>query len=156
MLTKENLERIEKLRPLYPSVKALTLPVLWIVQEQNGWVSEESMKEVAELLNVPLSHVYGAVSFYTMFNRKPVGRYHIQVCTNISCQLLGSGTIMSHLCQKFGIKPGETTPDGQFTLSEVECLGSCGTAPMMQVNNDFHENLTIAKLDGLIAEWARR
>jgi NADH-quinone oxidoreductase E subunit len=156
MLTKENLEKVEKLRPLYPSAKALTLPVLWLVQEQNGWISEDSMKEVAGLLGVPIQHVYGVVSFYTMFNRKPMGRYHIQVCTNISCQLMGSETIMSHLCRKLGVKPGETTPDGQFTLSEVECLGSCGTAPMMQVNNDFHENLTTEKLDGLIAEWARR
>jgi NADH-quinone oxidoreductase E subunit len=156
MLTKENIEKVEKLRKLYPTAKALTLPVLWLVQEQNGWLSEEAMKEVAELLGVPLRHILGVASFYTMYNPRPVGRYHIQVCTNISCQLLGSESIMGHLCRKLGVKPGETTPDGQFTLSEVECLGSCGTAPMMQVNNDFHENLNTEKLDILISEWSKK
>jgi NADH:ubiquinone oxidoreductase subunit E len=90
------------------------------------------------------------VSFYTMFNRKPVGKYHIQMCTNVSCQLLGAEKLSEYICRKLNISVGETTPDKKFTVTEVECLGSCGTAPMMQVNDDYYENLTEAKIDDLL------
>jgi NADH-quinone oxidoreductase subunit E len=152
VLSPEHLAKIEELKKLYPTTKALTLPVLWMVQQERGWISPESMKEVAELIDMPVSHVYGVVTFYTMFNTKPVGRHHIQVCTNISCYLLGGDELRDHICQKLNVKLGQLTPDERFTVHEVECLGSCGSAPMMQVNDDYHENLTLGKVDKLLEE----
>ena len=156
MFTEENLKRVEELKKRYPTTMAMLLPVLWIAQEQFGWISEEAMHYVAGLLNLPYEHVLGVVTFYTMFNRKPVGKYHIQVCANVSCMLKGSDNIVEHLEKKLGVKTGETTPDRLFTLSEVECLGSCGTAPMMQVNNDYYENLTAAEVDRLLEQFRRQ
>jgi NADH-quinone oxidoreductase subunit E len=95
------------------------------------------------------------VTFYTMFNTKPVGTYHLQVCTNVSCMLRGGIGLSEHICSRLGIRKGETTPDGRFTVSEVECLGSCGTAPMMQVNDDYHENLSPERADALLTQLAR-
>ena len=150
-LSKEHLAHFEELKTKYPTLKSLTLPLLWMIQEEQGWISPEAMTYAAGLLNLPVRHIYGVVTFYTMFNTKPVGKYHLQVCTNISCKLLGSGEIAGHICKKLGIKTGETTPDKRFTLNEVECLGSCGTAPMMQVNDDYAENLTPAAVDKLLS-----
>lgn len=150
--TQHDLETIERLKKVFPTAKALTLPVLWMAQKQFGWISPETMRYVAGLLDLPLHHVYGVVTFYTMFNQRPVGKYHLQVCTNVSCQLLGGGKISDHLCKRLGVRLGEMTPDQKFTVSEVECLGSCGTAPMMQVNDDYYENLTLAKVDRLLDE----
>ena len=152
MLTPEYLNKIEKLKCQFPDTRSLTIPALHIAQEQYGWISEDVMKEVARVLDLPESHVIGTATFYTMFNKKPVGKYHIQVCTNVSCQLLGSEKISEYLCHKLKIKVGETTADKIFTVSEVECLGSCGTAPMMQVNDDYYENLTTEKIDKLLSE----
>ncbi len=152
MFTIENVEKVEKLRKQYPTGKSLTLPVLWIAQEQFGWISPDTMKYVAGLLNLPLSHILGVVTFYTMFNTKPVGNNHLQVCTNVSCQLLGAEKIVDHICNRLHIKVGETTTDRKFTLSEVECLGSCGTAPMMQVNESYYENLSEEKVEKLLME----
>ena len=152
MFTQENLNKIEELKKRYPDTKSLTIPALHIAQEQSGWVSEEAMKEISRALNLPVNHVIGVATFYTMFNKKPVGKYHIQVCTNVSCQLLGAEKISEYICKKLNIKAGETTSDKMFTVSEVECLGSCGTAPMMQVNDDYHENLTAEKIDKLLQE----
>ena len=155
MFTKENFEQLDRLRKYYPTTKALTIPVLWMAQEQFGWISPETMKYVAELLQLPASHVYGVVTFYTMFNTRPVGKYHLQVCTNVSCQLRGAEGIRDHICTKLKIHPGETTSDERFTLTEVECLGSCGTAPAMQVSNgDFYENLSAEKVDLLLERWS--
>src|SRR3990167_9628104 len=131
--------------------RAAILPVLWLAQEQFGWISPEVMEYVGNLLDLPPVKVYEVVTFYTMFNQKPVGKYHFQVCRTLSCELCGKEEIVEHLKKRLGIKVGETTPDGRFTLSEVECLGSCGTAPMMQVSNqDYHENLTIEKIDQIL------
>jgi NADH-quinone oxidoreductase E subunit len=151
MLTQESIKKVEEVRKRYPTSQAALLPVLWIAQEQEGWISEEMMKYIGGLLALPFAHILGVVTFYTMFNTKKIGKYHIQVCTNVSCQLLGSETIMGYISKKTGCKKGETSVDGRVTLSEVECLGSCGTAPMMQVNDDFHENLTFDKIDALLA-----
>ena len=150
MLTAENVEKIEEIKKRYPTKKAALLPVLWIAQEQDGWISEETMKEVASILDLPFGHVLGAVSFYSMFHRKPVGKFHLQVCTNISCQLLGAEKLVDYLCGRCGVKLGETSRDGKYTLSEVECLGSCGTAPMMQINDEYHENLTRERIDHIL------
>ncbi len=134
----------------YPQKRAVLLPALHIVQREHGWISIEVMEELAEMLEMRPVEVMEAVSFYTMFNRRPVGQYHIQVCRNISCSLLGARQITRQISERLGIKVGETTPDGRFTLSEVECLGSCGTAPMFQLNEDYHENLTEARVDEIL------
>ncbi|HYQ87196.1 MAG TPA: NADH-quinone oxidoreductase subunit NuoE [Bacteroidota bacterium] len=152
MFSPENLKKLEQLKKQFPTSKALTLPVLWLAQNQYGWISPETMKEVAEILQLPLGHVYGVVTFYTMFNPKPVGKYHLQVCTNISCGLLGAEEICDHICHRLNIQPGGTTADRKFTVTEVECLGSCGTAPVIQVNDDYVGGLTIEKADQLMTD----
>lgn len=153
MFTEENLRKVEEIKRRYPEQMASVLPVLWLAQEQFGWISEEVMHYVAELLAVPFSHILGVVTFYTMFNKKPVGKYHIQVCANVSCMLRGSDSLVEHFERKLGVRVGETTPDQVFTLDEVECLGSCGTAPMMQVNDDYYDSLTPEKIDRLLDEF---
>lgn len=150
MLQEEKRARLDTIIKRYPEKRAALLPALHLVQEQEGYISKEAMQYIADYLEVPFGHVLGVVTFYSMFYDKPIGRNHIQVCTNVSCQLLGSGTIVDHIGKSCGIKPGETSKDGKFTLSEVECLGSCGTAPMMQINDDYHENLTVEKLDKIL------
>lgn len=147
-------EKIEKLVKKYPNGDAALLPLLHLLQEEEGqgkMISRESMERAAKLLNVPVSRVKGVVSFYTMYNQKPVGKYFIQVCTNIACSILNSQEIVNHIEKKLGIKAGETTPDGKFTLITVECLGSCGTAPMMQINNDYYENLDKSRVEEILA-----
>ena len=150
MLTEQNLKKIEEIKKRYPTAKAALLPTLWIAQDQYGWISQETMKEVASLLNLPYGHVLGVVSFYSMFYDKPIGKYHLQVCTNVSCQLLGSEKIVDYLSKKCNLKADETSADGKYTLSEVECLGSCGTGPMMQINDEYYENLTKEKIDHIL------
>ncbi len=150
--SEENLRKVEELRKRYPTAKALTLPVLWLAQQQFGWISGEVLNYLSTLLDLPVSHFYGVLTFYTMYNAKPVGTYHLQVCTNVSCMLRGSDAIREHLCRKLNVAVGETTPDRRFTVSEVECLGSCGTAPMLQANDTYWENLTTEKVDRLLEE----
>ncbi len=134
----------------YPEPQAALLPILWLVQRTKGWVDLDAEAWIASRLGVSAAHVHGVVTFYTMYKRRPWGKYHIQVCTTLSCMLRGSDDIVAHLETKLGIKPGQTTPDGRFSLVKVECLGSCGTAPMLQLNDDYHENLTIESLDKLL------
>lgn len=150
MLSEKNLHKIEQLKKYYPTKQALLLPVLWMVQEEHGYISTDAMKYVAQLLNVPYSHIYGVVTFYTMFHSRPVGKYHIEVCTNVSCMLRGSSKVVQRLEEKLGIKLGETSVDGKWTLSEVECMGSCGTAPMFAIGEEYYENLTPEKVDTII------
>jgi NADH-quinone oxidoreductase subunit E len=150
MLNETNQKRVEELRKRYPTSQALVLPVLWIVQEQEGYISEESMKYVASLLNVPFGHILGVVTFYTMLQKKAVGTHHIEVCTNVSCLLRGSGKILEHIEKRLGISPGETSADKRWTLAEAECMGSCGTAPMVAIGDEYYENLTLEKVDTLI------
>lgn len=150
MFTEKNLQRIEELKKRYPNPQPVVLEALWMWQEEHGWISEEGMKYVADKLGLPYHHVYGVVTFYTMFNRKPVGRHKIEVCTNISCMLRNSDRIVKHIEDSLSIKIGETTPDKRFTLVEAECLGSCGTAPMMQVGDEYYENLDEVKIDDIL------
>ncbi|MFI5251916.1 MAG: NADH-quinone oxidoreductase subunit NuoE [Bacteroidota bacterium] len=147
-----SLKKIEELKKQYQTTKALTLPVLWMAQQEFGWISPDVMKYVAGVLNVPPSHVYGVVTFYTMYNTKPVGKYKLQVCTNVSCQLLGADELRDHICERLNVKLGETTKDEMFTVEEVECLGACGTAPAIQVNDEYYENLDVQKVDKLLSE----
>jgi NADH-quinone oxidoreductase subunit E len=150
MFTDQQRQRIEELKQRYQKPQSVVLEALWMWQDTHGWVSQEGMQEVARLLGVPEHHVLGVVTFYTMFNRKPVGRHKLEVCTNVSCMLRNSGHVLEYLQQRLGIKPGETTSDGRITLVEAECLGSCGTAPMMQVGDRYYENLDEAALDRLL------
>ncbi len=140
----------EGLLSRYPDKLAVILPALYLAQREFGHVSDEAIVYIAGLVGVSPARIEGVATFYTMYNRKPVGKYHVQICRNISCSLLGAEHLIEHVSKKLGIKPGETTPDGKFTLSKAECLGSCGTAPVMQVNDDYHENLTREKIDVLL------
>lgn len=142
--------KVEEAAARYPSRMAAVLPALHLIQREFGWVPVEAQEWVAERLGVPAAHVHGCVSFYTLYRQKPVGRHHIQICRTLSCALRGAGEITAHLEKRLGIKPGETTADGRFSVVEVECLGSCGTAPMFQVNDDYHENLTTESVDRLL------
>lgn len=150
--SEENLRKIDEIKTRYPDNHSALMPVLWLAQEQFGWISTEVMEYVGKLLSIPVEHILGVVKFYTMYNSKPIGRKHLQVCTNVSCMLRGGYEFLDYISMKLNIKPGETSLDGGFTLTEVECLGSCGTAPMMQVNNYFEENLSKDKIDIIISE----
>ena len=143
--------KIDAIVAKYPQPKAALLPVLWEVQKAKGSIDLAAEEWVASRLGVSPSHVHGCVTFYTMYKTRPSGRHHIQLCTTLSCMLRGSDELMRHLETKLGIGAGETTPDGKFSLVRVECLGSCGTAPMFQLNDDYHENLTIDAVDKLLA-----
>ena len=138
----------------YPDAQSALLPALYLAQEDyGGWLPQEALDEVAEVMGLPPTLVASVASFYTMFNRKPVGRHLIQVCTNISCSLLGRGaSACSISARSWGSSRARPRADGKFTLLEVECLGSCGTAPMMQVDDTYYENLTEEKIDQILAE----
>lgn len=153
--SEENLKKLKVSLSHYPTPAAALMDALWLAQEQFGWLSNDVMKYVAEVLKIPIEHVLGVAEFYTMYNKKPVGKHHVQVCTNISCMLRGGYDVVDYISSRLGIKPGETTADGKITLSEAECLGSCGTAPMMQVNNYYEENLTKDKIDILLDKYTK-
>jgi NADH-quinone oxidoreductase subunit E len=151
------LEEYRDLLTHYPTRQAALLPTLWIAQREWGWLSEEAQAYVSALMELPPAHVRAVVSFYTMFHRKPVGRYLLDVCTNLSCRLRGADQIVECISKRLKIAVGETTPDGMFTLDAVECLASCGTAPMLQLNHDrYYENLTPESTLKLIDELASR
>ena len=140
--SQQTLAGIKKECERYETKRSAILPCLYIVQDEKGWISPEDMKVLSKLMDVPVAWIQEVASFYTMYNKTPVGKYHVQVCNNISCCMNGSKELTDYLCEKLDIKPGEVSQDGRFTISKVECLGSCGTAPMMQVNNDYYESLT--------------
>jgi NADH-quinone oxidoreductase subunit E len=152
ILTEESIARIREKAARYPIRKSAILPAITVAYRQVGHLSEEIYREVSQIIGVPVVEVAEAATFYTMFPKQPVGKYLIQVCHNISCSLLGADSLISYLEEKLEIKQGETTPDGLFTLVTVECLGSCATAPMMQINQDYYENLTREKVDGILEE----
>ena len=145
--SQETLKQFDEVVSRYPEQKSAVLPVLYMAQKEFGHLSQEAIEYVAKLMDIPAVRLYGIVTFYTMFNMKPVGRHHLQVCRTLPCALLGSERIINYLKKKLGINLGETTPDGKFTLSEVECLASCDTAPVMQINDDYCENLSEEKID---------
>lgn len=147
----EELDKIENLKKRYPEQQAALMGVLWMAQHKFGWISKEVMAYIAELLNLSLAHVEGVATFYTMYHKKQPGKYHIQVCTNVSCMLRGGNDLYAHVSNKLGLKNNETTADAKFSLEEVECMGACGGAPMIAINEDFYENLTIEKVDEIIA-----
>src|SRR5438477_13190024 len=134
----------------YPTREAALLPALHLAQEVWGWIAPEVVHSVGSLLDLSPATVFGVVSFYNMYNQKPVGKYHLQVCTNLSCMVNSAYDIYDHLCEKLDVQPGQTTADGRYTVAEVECLGSCDTSPVVQINNDYHENMSVGKMDAWI------
>jgi NADH-quinone oxidoreductase subunit E len=142
--------RIGSLKGLFPRQGSALLPALHLIQEETGYVSEESMVYVAAKLGVSPAFVVGVVSFYTMFHRKPVGRHHIQVCRTLPCALRGCRSLLQHAERRLGIRDGETTPDGRFSLATVECLGNCDKAPALQINDRDYGPLDDRALDALL------
>lgn len=157
-LAKTVCEQIDHWVAKYPpeQKQSAILPALMIIQEDHqGWLSPAHLNAAADYLQMPRVAVYEVATFYTMYDLKPVGRHKISVCTNVSCMLSNSDKIMSHLCKRLNVQPGETTTDGEFTLKEVECLGACVNAPMMQIDKDYHENLTEEKVDEILARYQK-
>ena len=149
---KHLIPEFEKMKKRYPAgfESSLVLPCLRRIQEDRGYIADSDIDELVAYLGVPRIQVEEVLSFYTMYRRKEVGRWHLQVCHNVACSMNGSDRIEGHICKKLGIKAGETTPDGKFTFSTAECLGSCGTAPVVMVNDEYHENMSPEKLDELL------
>jgi len=155
MLNETMIEEIKALENLYPDKRSQVMGALWVVQRSRAWkLTKADLEDVAELLDISPVEVQAVATFYTMYNViEPMGRYHIQVCQNISCTLLGAENMITHLEKTLGIKPGETTADKKFSITTVECLGSCGTAPMMQINDDYYESLTVDKVDDILMRY---
>lgn len=136
----------------YPAERSRSalIPLLMLVQRERGWIDNPGVNFLAQFLNLEVTDIWETATFYSMFNLRPVGPHHIQICKTLSCRIMGEPEITDHICSRLGIHPGETTEDGKFTVTMVECLGSCGTAPMMQVGFDYHEDLTVEKVDKLL------
>ena len=152
----ETVKAVDELIGHYPVREAALIPALHLVQDDLGWMPVEAMDWVADKLDLPRVRVYGVTSYYTMFRREKPGRHRLEICTNLSCSLMGAEHLRDYLCKKLGIKAGETTGDGSITLEEVECLGSCGTAPVMMVDDEYHENLTPEKVDTILSDLELR
>ncbi len=153
--TPDNLEKVNNAIKRYPEKQAAVMPALWIAQEQNGWISNEVMKEVASVLDMNPEDVLGVVTFYTMYHKKPMGKYHLQVCTNVSCMLRGAYDIYENVKKNIGIDNMQVTPDQKFSLEEVECMGSCGTAPMIAINEDYFENVSAEKVEEILKSLSK-
>jgi NADH-quinone oxidoreductase subunit E len=152
VLTAEMRAQFDAIRAAYPAemTPSLVLPLLHCVQEAKGWVSDDDAEAIAGYLGMPSMQVIEALTWYSMFERAPTGTYVVKVCRNIACSLRGGEAVLAHLERTLGVRVGGTTPDGRFTLRTVECLASCGTAPAMQVNRTYHENLDAAKVDAIL------
>jgi NADH-quinone oxidoreductase subunit E len=149
-LSEAGMRQVNEALARYPNKRSAILPVLWIVQREHGWISPAGLRLAARLTEVPEPEAFGIATFYTMFNLKPIGRHHLQVCMTLSCSLMGADRLFRHLEKKLGVGHGETTADGRFTLRKVECLAACGGGPCLQVGFDYHENLDEAKVDRLL------
>lgn len=142
-LSESGLQFVKKEMARYESRESAIIPCLFHIQKENGgWINTEVIDCLSDIMEIPAAKIESVFSFYTMFNKKPVGKYHIQVCTNISCSLNGGRELCDHILKYLGVKIGEVTSDGKFSVNDVECLGACGMAPMMQINEDYYENLT--------------
>jgi NADH-quinone oxidoreductase subunit E len=149
-------EQIKGFMARYPTRRSAIMPALCLAQEREGSLHGEILKDIADVLDVPEIWVYEITSFYSMFHSEPVGKFHIQLCTNVSCLLCRAGQLLEHLEQRLQIGAGDTTPDGLFTLSTVECLGSCDTAPVFMVNEQYHENMSEDRIDELLDNLTRQ
>lgn len=153
-LTPEREKEVDELLSRYPTKRAALIPILWVCQRQIGWVSPEVIQWVADRLELTTAQVKGVVTFYTMFHQEPVGENVIWVCRTLSCDLRGAKAIQEHLEDKLGCHAGGTSEDGKFTLLKAECLAACGQAPMVQINDDYHENLTLEEVDAILDRYA--
>ena len=151
---KHLIPEFEKLKARFPAgfESSLVLPCVRRIQEDRGYIADEDIAGLVEYLGVPRIQIEEVLSFYTQFRRHPIGRWHVQCCRNVTCSMRSAERLIDHLSQKLGVAPGQTTPDGVFTLSTAECLGSCGTAPVVMVNDTYHENMSVEKLDALLEE----
>jgi NADH-quinone oxidoreductase E subunit len=153
MLSEQAMTRIEEAKARYPNSRSALMPALWIAQEDcGGYLPKEALLEVARVMDLTPADVESTCSFYSMYNKEPVGRYVIEVCTNISCSLVGGRNLLRHILDRLGVSPGQITPDGLFTVKHVECMAACGGAPAIQVNSMYHENMTPEKVDVLLDE----
>ncbi len=155
MLSEKIKNTINGIRHQFPTEQALLLPLLHQIQNEYGWISPDSMKSAGEFLNLPLSKVREVASFYTMYKLEPQGKVDLQICTNISCWLNGADKLVACAEKRLGIKCGETTKDGNFTLSQVECLAACGTAPALMLNEDYYESLDVPKLNEILDQASK-
>ncbi len=156
ILSEKSIKELKRLENLYPEKKSIVLMVLHVVYDQFGYLKPAAVDEAAEIVGIPPVDFHQAASFYTFFPREKVGKYHIQVCRTLSCYLRGAEELVDYLIEKLNIKMGEVAEDGIFSLTEVECLGSCGTGPMMQINDTYYENLTRAKVDSILDELRKK
>jgi len=154
MFTPETAARFDSLATIYPVKRSALVPMLLYAQDEIGYVSEAAIQEIAKRLDLFDLDVRNVLSYYSMLRTKPAGKYNVQVCTNISCMLRGGYEILDHCKQKLGIGHKQVTPDGKFSLEEVECIGACCWAPAMQVNYDFHDDLTTIKVDAILQDYA--
>ena len=153
MFSKESKSKVDKLLGRYPIKQNALIPILLLAQkENNGWLNEDWMKYVSEICNVPLTHIEGVVSFYTMLRLKPPGKFHIQVCTCVPCCLVGGEELLDHTEKKLNINAGHTTDDGIFSLEEMECIGACSYAPAIIINEDYREKVSLEEMDKIIEE----
>lgn len=155
MISDKARQRMRDLANRYPVARSAVMPALYIAQQEEGYISQAALEAVAEALNLTVDDVESVATFYTMYYQQPPGKKVIKVCTSISCYLRNCDALVEQLEKRLGVKRGETTPDGNYTLMTTECLASCGTAPVLQVNNKFVENLTPEMIDALIDEWNR-
>lgn len=151
-ILKDRTDEIERLAARYPSRRSIMLPVLWMVQQQEGWISQQAMAEVADVVGTTVAEVYEVVSFYTMFQQRPVGRHHIALCDTLACAICGAMEVAEYLKTKHGIEKKKVTPDGRFSLEFVECIGACSIAPAMLVGETLHGNLTPDGIDAILAQ----
>lgn len=150
ILSQKFYDEMKKLEPRYPTKVALLLPALHQAQDETRWLSPEVLEEIGAYIGIHPAQVREVASFYTMYNLKPVGKYHLKICTNVACCLRGANEVVEHVEKKYGIRCGETTRDRKFTLNEEECLGACISAPAMMLNDDYVENLTPASIDKVL------
>ncbi|HZS75063.1 MAG TPA: NADH-quinone oxidoreductase subunit NuoE [Ktedonobacteraceae bacterium] len=155
MISDKARQRMRDLANRYPVARSAVMPALYIAQQEEGYISQAALEAVAEVLNLTVDDVESVATFYTMYYQQPPGKKVIKVCTSISCYLRNCDALVEQLEKRLGVKRGETTPDGNYTLMTTECLASCGTAPVLQVNNKFVENLTPEMIDALVDEWNR-
>jgi len=156
MFSAEGEARLQHLVSIYPQKRSALIPMLLLAQKEQGYVTMQAMEYIAGILDLSASEVESTMSFYTLLRRKPAGKYHMLICTNLACMLRGSDDIESSVKRKLGVELGQVTADGLFSAIEFECLGSCTTAPAIQVNGEFHENLDVPKVEALIDELRKR
>ena len=153
MMNENAIKEIEELRKKYPSARSALLPALYVAQREYGWLSQEAYLSISQILGVPEAIARGVGTFYAMYKHKPMGRNVVQLCTNVSCMILGAEKLADLLKNKYGLEPGGSTQDGRFSLVIMECIGACGTAPAMLVNDDFYENLTEQSIEEILGKY---